>query len=118
MSLEPKDFTVTQDHISLIQHMYVGWDDAEFGAPGIDPKRPYGNSDVYRDIHEILTDGARWPDEDDPEYDSGKREGLEDAYKQLHEETQTALQIFLVTGKMEPGNYEAEAYTTKWVKMD
>lgn len=38
----------------LLRHSIVGWQDAETGAPGINPKRPYGNSDVVRDIRKIL----------------------------------------------------------------
>ena len=34
--------------------MCTRWDDCEFGAPAIDCKRPYGNSDVYNDIAKIL----------------------------------------------------------------
>jgi hypothetical protein len=34
--------------------MYITWDDCEFGAPACDCKRPYGNSDVYGDMAEIL----------------------------------------------------------------
>jgi hypothetical protein len=48
------EFTVTEDHLKLLRRAYIGWDDCEFGAPGIDPKRPYGNSDVIGDIAEIL----------------------------------------------------------------
>jgi hypothetical protein len=50
------EFTLTENHLKLLQKMWVGWSTCEFGAPEIDPKRPYGNSDVIGDIHEILTD--------------------------------------------------------------
>src|SRR5215510_593730 len=46
-------FTVTDDHLRLLRRAYVFWDETEFGAPGINAKRPYGNSDVYGDIVEI-----------------------------------------------------------------
>ena len=48
------EFTVTDEHLKLLRGAYVGWDDCEFGAPAIDCKRPYGNSDVIADIAEIL----------------------------------------------------------------
>src|SRR5262245_17189804 len=47
-------FTVTDEHLRLLRRAYVFWDETEFGAPGINAKRPYGNSDVYGDIAEIL----------------------------------------------------------------
>ena len=48
-------FHLTQNHLKMLRGMFVGWSDCEFGSPEIDPKRPYGNSWVLGDIHEILT---------------------------------------------------------------
>ena len=39
-------FTVTDEHLRLLRRAYVSWDETEFGAPEIDCKRPYGNSDM------------------------------------------------------------------------
>jgi len=89
-------FTLTEEHIKLIRRMYVGWCECEYGAPEIDPKRPYGNSWVAGDVHEILTGKS-------PEYLS---DFIENKYNKLHRETETALQIVLTTGKFEPGNYK------------
>ena len=50
-----KKFTLTENHIKLLCRAYVGWNGAEFGAPSIDPKRPYGNSDVLHDMGDILS---------------------------------------------------------------
>jgi len=50
-----REFTVTEGHLRLLRHAWVDWDQGEgYGAPGINPKKPYGNSDVERDIAEIL----------------------------------------------------------------
>jgi hypothetical protein len=49
-----REFTVTDEHLRLLRRAHVFWDEAEFGAPSIDPKRPYGNSDVRGDMAEIL----------------------------------------------------------------
>ncbi|MCU1325011.1 MAG: hypothetical protein JWN34_381, partial [Bryobacterales bacterium] len=57
------DFFVTSEHLKLLQRMCVGWQDCEYGAPEIDPKRPYGNSSVEYDILEIL--GVKPDSEDD-----------------------------------------------------
>lgn len=96
-------FKVTPEHIKLIRHMIVDWQDAEYGAPAIDPKRPYGNSDVEADMLKILV---------------GEREKVPKDLNELHSETQTALQICLCTGSFKPGWYEAPEYTsTEWKKI-
>lgn len=99
-------FTLTENHIKLLRAMYVGWQDCETGAPEIDPKRPYGNSYVAGDIHEILTD-TRTGD-----YELTEKE--EEAYLALHRLTEYALQIVLATGKMLPGKYEKAKYSRDW----
>lgn len=53
--MKTQTFTVTDEHVKLLRRFQVGWQDCETGAPEIDPKRPYGNSAVPEDIHEILT---------------------------------------------------------------
>lgn len=93
-------FMVTKYHLMLLRQMNIGWQDAEFGAPEVDPKRPYGNSDVLDDMREILNDYAK---------------GLSDSFlKNLHKETEMALQIALSTGTFKPGTYESEMYSSKW----
>jgi hypothetical protein len=99
-------FTLTETHIKLLRSMYVGWSPCEYGAPEIDPKRPYGNSSVEYDIHEILT-GEQPYDELD--------EDLSYKYSKLHRETETALEIILRTGQFEPGEYSTSTpYTGDW----
>jgi len=93
-----KRFKLTKDHLKLLRRFNVSWQDAEFGAPAIDPKRPYGNSGVTDDIHKILT-GRDDLTENEHEY-----------YKNLHLDMQTALQIVLATGKFKAGTYECGEY--------
>jgi hypothetical protein len=104
-------FELTADHLKLIRRMNVGWQGDERGAPEIDPKRPYGNSSVLEDIHEILTG-------EDIGLISSKRDRLtleeEDKYAKLHRETEIALQIVLTSGQFVPGLYEAERYRQDW----
>ncbi len=89
-----EDFTITKDHLNLLKRMYVSWDDCEFGAPSIDCKRPYGNSDVLDDIKEI----------------TGKRSHI------LHKQMKVVLQIVLSTGDFKEGRYKLkEKYdNTSW----
>lgn len=95
-----KTFELTTDHIKLLRSGNVWWDGAECGAPGIDPKRPYGDSDVYFSIADILE--LQYADEHD------------DWFTQIHRQTETALQIVLATGQFLPGTYEATGCNNKW----
>lgn len=104
-------FTLTEEHIKLITAAYIRWEDCEAGAPAIDCKRPYGNSDVAGDVIEILG----WPDfdEDDTMYYDQR-----DSAMQVHYETQQALQIILSLRTFEPGTYESNRYGTEWRRID
>lgn len=99
-----KKFELKEEHVKLVSSMYVSWQNCETGAPEINPKRPYGNSDVPSDIHFILT--GDYPDE--------LSEELEDKYMTLHEETKTALQIILHTKSFEVGTYILNVYGKEW----
>lgn len=91
-----RTFVLTEEHIKLLRAMCVGWQDCEYGAPEIDPKRPYGNSGVEADIHEILTDERQY------DLTDAQRE----RYAQLHRETQVALEIMLQCGELRTGTYD------------
>jgi hypothetical protein len=108
-----KEFTVTDEHLRLLRRAHVWWDEAEFGAPEIDAKRPYGNSNVYADIAEIL--GVP-----DSEWDDEELGALPDAawrFARLHVETGIALQIALATGEFRTGRYvryDEQVSTCRW----
>lgn len=87
-----KLFKVTQDHLKLLSNMNVSWDSCEFGAPCIDPKRPYGNRDVVGDMCKILEVEPIETD-DGPHYPKGTSDKME----KLHKEMETVLQIVLDT---------------------
>ena len=90
-------FELTEEHLTLLARAYVRWEDCETGAPAIDCKRPYGNSDVAGDVAEILG----WPiDEQDGLTDEQRDRALE-----IHSETLTALQIILTARDFRPGVY-------------
>ena len=93
------DFTVTEDHLKLLRHAHVSWDDSEYGSPSIDSKRPYGWSNIEGSMAQILD----WPDRD--RTDGEPPPGAEDRCAQLHAETAIALQIVLATGGFRPGRY-------------
>ncbi len=104
-------FTVTEDHLKLLSKMDVSWGSCAFGAPAIDCKRPYGNSDILSDIAEVLD----FPYKAD-EYGEFTEE-QEQVMRKLHKETRRVLQIVLVTGKFETGKYEASEYGYDWEKI-
>ncbi len=95
-----KTFELKEEHLKLLSRAYVGWDDCETGAPCIDPKRPYGNSDVAGDVAEIL--GIEFKSDTHGDRDDAQRDDLLD----LHRETQTALQIVLSVGLVKPGTFQ------------
>ena len=92
-----EQFKITEAHLKLLKHMYVSWDYCEFGAPAIDPKRPYGNSDCISDILDILG----LPHDKD-------NESLNDYARKIHKDMGIVLQIVLVTQSFKCGIYEKQ----------
>ena len=113
--MEKKFFTVTEKHIKLLKAAYVSWVSNEFGSPGIDPKRPYGNSmNILEDIAEII--GLEiLEDADGEKHLSKEQEGL---CEKLHCETEDVLQILLSNCSIEAGEYESEKYDHTWRKVN
>ena len=107
--MERITFTITEEHVKLLLRANVGWEDCEFGAPSIDCKRPYGNSDVYGDIAEILG----FKRKEDEEFSDKKCKIMDE----LHKEMETVLQILLRNAKkgVKAGQkYEADRYSRNW----
>jgi len=88
-------FDVTEGHLALLRRSYTGWQYCEFGATEINPKRPYGNSDVICDIAEIV-DGVRT---EEPTPEAAAR------YARLHRETEFCIQILLQLHCITVGSY-------------
>jgi hypothetical protein len=95
------EFTITDEHLKLSRRMYMSWWDCEFGAPCVNPKRPYGNSYVEGDVIEIL--GLENPRKDDDWADLP--DDLVDRINTLHREMQTVIQIWLCTGVIQTGTF-------------
>ena len=104
-----KLFDLKDEHIKLLRNMCVRWDDCEFGAPAIDCKRPYGNSDVYNDIAKIL--GIQGTVVDDVEMFSQEQTNF---MNEMHKEMEIVLQIVLFTGEFRPGEYVADQSADNW----
>lgn len=91
-----KILKVTDNHIKLLKNLYISWDDCEFGGPRVDPKRPFGNSDVIGDIATILD--IKLPNEED-DYDNYQKvvDNLQKGYYEL----QDCLQILCINLSIE-----------------
>lgn len=110
--------------------MNVEWDDYKFGAPNIDPKRPYGNSDGIDDVARIIgfeknKKTAEFDKEDAKEYETLTdyfeeiewTDESQDYLFSLHKEMQIVLQIVLSTLSFQKGKYRRkDPYTSEWVK--
>ena len=78
-------FKVKKEHMALVKEFYITDSNCEFGAPAVDPKRPYGNSDVYGDIAKILNISS--------DSNGDFTDAQIDRMIKLHEELTTVLQI-------------------------
>lgn len=107
-----KRFELKEEHLKLLRNMNVRWDECEFGAPAIDYKRPYGSSNVYKDMAKIL--GIRGFEDSEEETSFSREQVI--LMENLHRENKVALQIVLKTGKFEPGIYVADEYSDNWTK--
>jgi len=95
-------FELKEEHIKLLQRACITWQNCEYGAPEINPKRPYGNSDVEGDIAEIL----EWELFEDRFGEVSMSKDQAEKAKNLHNETFTAIQIILKLKTFTLGIYE------------
>lgn len=96
-----KIFTLTEEHIKLISHFNIGWGYDEWGAPQVDPKRPYGNGDYIKDMAEILGIKPDFEKDEEIYFSTETDERLET----LHRELETALKIVLENKTFKPGEF-------------
>jgi len=105
-------FEMTEEHIALVRKLYVtdGCFDERTVICG---KRPFGNSDIVRDIAEILDIEPKGEGEDN-EFTEDQEDYIVDLYKGLYK----SLQIVLSTGKFKPGKYtKVDDYSQKWKRV-
>lgn len=113
----PRKFVVTEDHMKLLKRIWFRYDAyTEFGAPEVDPKRPYGNSDVYYDIAEILGLEVGKDEWGDVEYTPEQI----DYMAKTHQEMTTVLQILAANAAegVSPGVYQKSTpYGIDWKRV-
>lgn len=109
------EFTITPEHLKLLSHMSVDWDEIENGAPEIDAKRPYGDSDLVESIGRVL--GIKAMETEDEEKFYTAKQALE--FRKLHLETRLVLEICLRTASFKVGKYGRESrYDHKWKLLE
>ena len=101
-----REFTVTEDHLKLLRHTHLYWDYGEgYGAPAINPKRPYRDSYIERSIAEILdAPDSDWEWDEEGDYLDLTPEAREH-FTRLHVETMIVLHIVVAAGELRPGRY-------------
>jgi hypothetical protein len=105
-------FEITDDHVRLLRAVSLRWEDCEFGAPAVDPKRPYGNSSVLTDMARIVNPAFAQMRES--EMDAWLDENG-DRLESLHRDLLTVLLIGAQTGVMLPGRYVRERVSSwRW----
>lgn len=96
-------FEINEDHLRLLRRMNFRWeDDCYDGAPAVDCKRPYGNSDVWLDVAEIT---GIVPTEDDDNGEQHYPKGTREKCMVLHREAGTALEIVMQFQSFEIGKF-------------
>lgn len=78
-------FEVGPEHVALVRHLAMGWDEAR-GVPAVDADAPYGPGS----LEEAMTRAVGGPRDD---------------LARLHRAMQPALQIFLRSADIAPGDY-------------
>lgn len=110
-------FQLRQEHLALLEHVNIRWSNVEYGGPGVDEKRPFGNSGsgyIEREICEYLgLDPISEDRHGAPIYDEDERH---DAV-QRYEELDTALQIILTCQTFTPGVFEKQQYGRDWERV-
>jgi hypothetical protein len=107
-------FEVTEQHLKLLQQQNVKFNRwTEYGATEIDPKRPYGNSDVDGDILKII---GRQGDIDEGDGSFSCSQKLSNELYFIHVETVIALQICLQFTAFETGQYRRDGTWSDWEK--
>lgn len=100
-------FEVTENHIKLLGRLYIDWYNYAYnGAPGVDPKRPFGNSDVDGDIYQIINDVQVLPEEaEEDEFWQERREEYDKLFRDMEFVVQITTYLAGQGELIEPGVY-------------
>lgn len=109
--LGKREFTVTEDHLKLLRRFNIRWRQGGYlGAPAVDEKRPYGDSDILQDVAEILG------------WDYDEEEGLPEAQSaeaiRLHQGMADVLEIIIHTESFTAGRYVQLGWGERWKRSN
>ncbi len=107
------EFEVTENHLKLLRNANIDWHRVGGGSPGLDLKRPYGASNVYQSMAEIIR-----PDLDNHGEYGDYAETHADELERLHAEVGLALEIVLRVGEFRAGRYRQDRYCSNWQRVD
>jgi len=121
------EFEIKDEHLKLLKEMNIRWDDCEFGAPAVDSKRPYGNSNGVDDVARVIgykktKDTIEFDEEyakdfvDINEYleDSDWTQKAYDYLYNIHKDMEIVLQIVLSSLSFKKGIYIRDSEYSKW----
>jgi hypothetical protein len=114
--MKTKKFELKPEHIMLARRLNIDWsDECYFGAPSVNDKRPYQDSDILMSIAEII--GLQVSrDKNDEKYLTEKQKGY---CKRLHREMQVAISVMLSQGEFECGVYDTREFANiDWIKTE
>jgi len=132
-STQATSFELTAFHIALLKRLEFGWHEGGYdGAPTVDFKRPYGNSDVLADIRAIYAKLHGLSYDDDPEDEelefgfvrsdgtSFDAADLDEEIWGTHRQMETVLQILAKNPEgIAPGTYERSGpYLWDWKRSE
>lgn len=96
-------FILKDYHVDLLKHSYIIMSDNYKGGFMQYPKKPYGNSDIFSDIRNIV--GDRY-----------EGELTDSVCQKIHEEVTISLEVCLESLSFIPGAYSKNV-NSRWVKM-
>lgn len=110
LSPEHVTFDVTAEHLALIPHLNLEWDE-DYDVPGIDPDLPYG---AYAHFAGKMATLLGIPLAKDEQGDPIVPDELSARLSRLHHEMQPALQIFLRYADLGPGFFRQREGRAGW----
>lgn len=117
MSTNSKTFELKEEHLKLLSAGYFDFDGScEYGSVGLDCKRPFGNSDVHRDMAKILGIKKLGKDDND-DYDGEYSDEQCSDMDELYQELATAMNVIFSARSFELGKYKRrDEYANNWKK--
>ena len=120
---EQEYYRLTEEQVLLIRELHVDWmpgsEIGYDGAPCVNSKRPFGNSNVGGDVHEIVdprTCDEIWNEYDEEDEDAFYEKQLE-TYNRYYKTLGKALQVVLSSGSFEPGMYSCNKYSRNYQRV-